>query len=101
MQTSKEERARWAELCPLSTGLPIARLLADYDKLERKVREFVQNCGACGGLGETCYCRCHSSVSSRPFCIHCRPEQFNVDPYCHPCENCAALRAAIELEKSS
>ncbi len=54
MQTSKEERAQWAELCArlperdsldaaefnytARTALP--RLLADYDELECKVREY-------------------------------------------------------------
>ena len=61
MQTSPEERAQWAELCEKATrerkwyiqGTPAAsdlasaartalpRLLADYEELERKVREFL------------------------------------------------------------
>jgi hypothetical protein len=31
-----------------------------------------------------CYCVCHSASSSRPQCVHCRPDRFETeaDPYC-------------------
>lgn len=33
---------------------------------------------------QRCYCACHSPFSSRPICLHCRPEAFTDtrDPYC-------------------
>lgn len=116
MQTSKEERAQWTELCAkampgkavayrklsgkctllvggtniLDSGDPLnnvanalhleaartalPRLLADFDELERKVREFLTACPGCGGSG--------------------RGVDGGVDV--GPCHFCAALRAAVE-----
>lgn len=58
--------------------------------------------GPCGVSGHTmanmsCYCACHSDVSSRPVCIHCRPELFKdkPDPYVH----CAACRREQKLRE--
>lgn len=64
-----------------------------YFEVVKAAKELMADCW-CGGLGETCYCVCHSSLSSRPACIHCQPDRFKTDPYVHPCK-CKALRSAL------
>lgn len=100
MMTSKEERARLAELCALMTRwawthdttdsfakeahAALPRLLADHDELERKVREFVKACPTCSGRG---------AVNPR------KPNPIAAFLEWDRCPTCAALRAAVEGEK--
>lgn len=49
-----------------------------------------------------CYCVCHSEASSRPACVHCRPDGWlkEADPYCGLTAKGASNLRALDTPES-